>query len=108
MAIAKPEVMATQFVGSGPAPPAVCAKAAGASKQMPAMANSATKYFLIMCFSLRYKLPLGGGSRHPRAAGLTRDSGSCRNELVSPAHRSAQIDDRKNGEHKRLHERHEN
>ena len=42
MAMAKPEVMATQLVAAPPLPPPVCAKAAGASRQTASKATSST------------------------------------------------------------------
>jgi hypothetical protein len=48
IAMAKPEVMATQLVGSAAPPAAVCANAAGATKATARSANRIIEYFFIV------------------------------------------------------------
>jgi hypothetical protein len=58
MAIAKPDVMATQFVPAAAASPAVCANAPGASRQTPAIANSPNRIFLVVVLIVVFLLTL--------------------------------------------------
>jgi hypothetical protein len=82
IAMAKPEVMATQFVGSAAVVAPVCANAAGAMNASASSANRIIEYFFIV-FLLRYEIAARRWFPDiPLAAGLTRDSGSCRYKIT--------------------------
>jgi len=69
MAMAKPEVIATQLAGDTGAGTSA-ANTDGARRTRASTVKTITENFL-MRFLLSLKVPLGGGSRHPRAAGIT-------------------------------------